>query len=86
MKNPRRARRRSRQSSSVSRSKPLREALLATLEQRADKGRPARKLQAIADKLVDLAMNGDVFAIREIFDRVDGPVRPAREKASKTKR
>jgi Arc/MetJ-type ribon-helix-helix transcriptional regulator len=86
MKNPRRARRTSRQASSVSRSEPLREALLATLEQRADKGKPGRKLQAIADALVDLAMKGDLYAIREIFDRVDGPVSRMAENESKTKR
>jgi hypothetical protein len=31
-----------------------------------------RKLAVIADKLVDLAMAGDVAAIREIGDRLDG--------------
>jgi len=31
-----------------------------------------RKLRAIADKLVELAMDGDMAAIKEIGDRMDG--------------
>ena len=65
---------------------PLREALLVTLKHTADKGRPSKKLQAIADKLVELAMKGDLYAIREIFDRIDGPVAPKAENARKTQR
>lgn len=31
-----------------------------------------KKLRAIADKLVELAMEGDIQAIKEIGDRMDG--------------
>ena len=37
-------------------------------------GKPTKRLQAIVDKLVELAMKGDFYAIQEIFDRVDGRV------------
>jgi len=30
------------------------------------------KLRAVADKLVDLAMKGDMSAIKEVADRLDG--------------
>ena len=30
------------------------------------------RLQAVADKLVDLALKGDFYAVKEIFDRIDG--------------
>lgn len=35
-------------------------------------GKPTKKLALIADKVVDLAVGGDVQAIKEIGDRLDG--------------
>lgn len=40
-----------------------------------DEGRD--KLRAVADKLVELAVNGDMQAIKEIADRIDGKVAQA---------
>ena len=53
----------------------MRDALLKSLNREAKKGKPTKRLQAIVDKLVELAMKGDFYAIQEIFDRVDGRVR-----------
>lgn len=44
-------------------SEAIRKALLAE---------DGRKLRAIADKIVELAMDGDMQAIRELGDRIDG--------------
>ena len=35
-------------------------------------GRPTKRLYVIADKLTELAAEGDISAIKEVFDRVDG--------------
>lgn len=61
-------------------SKPdklMRDAIMLALKREAtgEDGKPTRKLNLIADKLVDLAVTGDIQAIKEINDRVDG--RPA---------
>ena len=53
----------------------VREALLIALRQRG-KDKPSRQLQAIADKLVALALKGDLFAIREVFERLEDPGDP----------
>lgn len=37
-----------------------------------DEGRD--KLRAVADKLVELAVSGDIQAIKEVADRLDGKV------------
>jgi hypothetical protein len=53
----------------------LRDALIVALhrEAAAAKGKAkTKKLFLLADKLVDRALEGDVGAIREIFDRVEG--------------
>jgi len=57
--------------------KLMRDALMVALKREAKdaEGKPTTKLALIADKLVDLAADGDVQAIKEIGDRVDG--RPA---------
>ena len=55
-------------------TKPMHDALLKSLNREAKRGKPTKRLQAIVDKLVELAMKGDFYAIQEIFDRVDGRV------------
>ena len=54
--------------------KLMRDALMISLKREAEgpDGTPTRRMQLIADKLVDLAIDGDVQAIKEISDRVDG--------------
>jgi hypothetical protein len=58
-------------------SKPdklMRDAIMIALNREAKDadGKPTRKLNRIVDKLVDLAIDGDIQAIKEIADRVDG--------------
>jgi hypothetical protein len=50
----------------------LRNALIASLNREAKRGKRTTRLQAVADKLVELALKGDFYAVKEIFDRVDG--------------
>jgi ribosomal protein L17 len=52
----------------------MQEALAAAPYRAAKKGRRTTRLQAIVDKLVELAMKGDFYAIREVFERIDGKV------------
>lgn len=54
--------------------KLMRDALMIALKREAtdESGQKTTKLQRIADKLVDLAVGGDVTAIRDIRDSVDG--------------
>ncbi len=58
-------------------SKPdklMRDALMVALQREAEDadGRKTRKLYIIADRLVEKAMQGEIAAIKEIADRVDG--------------
>ena len=56
----------------------MRDALLHALQQQvAFDGCIKSKMQAIADQLVAKALAGDMRAIKEIFDRIDGKARPA---------
>jgi hypothetical protein len=48
-----------------------RDALLKAVKEKAKTGN-GRKLEAIAKALIDAAVDGDVGAIREIGDRLDG--------------
>jgi ribosomal protein L17 len=50
----------------------LRDALLISLNRKAEKGLKAKRLQMVADALVDAAIKGELTALREVFDRVDG--------------
>jgi len=50
----------------------MRDALVASLGREVKKGKRTTRLQAVADKLVDLALKGDYYAVKEIFDRIDG--------------
>ena len=52
--------------------KLLRDALLISLNRRVDKGNSTKRFQRVADALVDAAMKGELTALREVFDRVDG--------------
>lgn len=56
--------------------KLMRDALMVALHREAvdADGKPTKKLAKIADALVDKAIEGDVPAIKEILDRVDGKV------------
>ena len=56
------------------REKLMRDALIVSLKRQAEKGLKTRQLQVVAEALVVKAMEGDVPAIKEIFDRVDGKV------------
>jgi len=56
--------------------KLMRDALLLELnrEARQADGKLTKRLRVVARKLVDCAEQGEVTAIKEIFDRVDGRV------------
>ena len=54
------------------RDKMLRDALLISLNRRAGKDLKTRRMQMVADALVDAAIKGELSALREVFDRVDG--------------
>jgi hypothetical protein len=55
-------------------ARPLRDALAAALRRKVDdgNGRKVGLLELIARKLAAKALDGDLGAIREIFDRIDG--------------
>ena len=55
-------------------NKPMRQALSAALRRQAEDGdgQSAEMLELVALALIDRALDGDVPAIREIFDRMDG--------------
>ncbi len=49
-------------------------AMLNIAIKEAIEGTDKTKLRAVADALVDKAMSGDVAAIKEVADRIDGKV------------
>lgn len=51
--------------------KPFRDALRMEI---AARGEDSRALRAVANKLLDLALVGEQWAVRELLDRVDGKV------------
>ena len=51
------------------RNRIVRDAILRGLEEGKD---PAEFLEPFATKLKDMALAGDLGAIRELFDRIDG--------------
>lgn len=54
--------------------KLMRDAIMVALQREAEgaDGKPTKKLAIIAAKLVDKAAEGDIAAIKEVADRVDG--------------
>lgn len=56
--------------------KLMRDALMLELHKETsdDTGKKIKKLRLVARKLIDKAIDGDVPAIREINDRIDGKV------------
>ena len=48
------------------------EAITAAVQKEIDPATKRRKLHAIADKLIELAEAGDIQAMKEIGDRLDG--------------
>lgn len=52
-------------------AKPITRALFAALEAAAP-GTDQSNLHRIVDSLIDKAIGGDLAAMREIFDRIDG--------------
>jgi hypothetical protein len=48
--------------------------LISQLNEIFDKGTGQTKLQRVVSNLIALAINGDLAAIKEIFDRVEGKV------------
>lgn len=56
------------------RDKPFRDALRKRIAEASD---DPRKLDRIAEKLLSLAESGDVPAIKEVADRLDGKVAQA---------
>jgi mannose/cellobiose epimerase-like protein (N-acyl-D-glucosamine 2-epimerase family) len=55
-------------------TRPMQEALSAALAREAegDDGRTAQTLHLVVHKLIARALGGDIPAIKEIFDRMDG--------------
>ena len=49
----------------------MRDAIMVALKREAAGGK-TKKLYLVADALVDKALSGDVAAIKEVCDRVDG--------------
>ncbi len=57
----------------IRKNREYRNALLRSLKQYEAKGVPrGQALQAITDKLVELAIEGNAWAIKEVAERVDG--------------
>lgn len=53
--------------------KIMADALMLALSREAEnEDGPTKKLNIIANQLVELAMSGDIPAIKEVFDRIDG--------------
>lgn len=60
-------------------SRPWRDAIMRAVKRRiAGKGSP-QALEVLADKVVELGLDGDVSALKEIGDRLDG--RPVQAQA-----
>ena len=64
-----------------SKTKIMTDALVLALsrEAQASDGTPTKRLNLIAEKLVKQAESGDIQAIKEVFDRVEGKAQQAIE-------
>ncbi len=49
-----------------------RDALMVAVHRAAETGKPTKKLAKLAEKCVEMALGGDMAAIKEIGDRLDG--------------
>ena len=49
-----------------------RDALMLAVKRQVEKGEPTKRLEALANKLVELALSGNVEAIKEVGNRLDG--------------
>lgn len=52
-------------------TKPWRDAIMRAVSRR-ETGKDPQALEKLADKLIDAALSGDMQAIKEIGDRIDG--------------
>lgn len=68
--------------SSNKRRKVMTDALMIALHREADNGK-TKRLQMIADKLAEKAAEGDIQAIKEVFDRTEGKAVQAIEASGK---
>ncbi len=59
--------------------KPFRDALLLAISDAEASANPQRSLRKLAERLLDKAADGDMNALKEIADRVDGKVPQAIE-------
>jgi hypothetical protein len=62
----------------------MRRATLRELLQPSGADAPADKLQAVARSLVDKAAGGDLSAIKEVLDRIDGKTPTAASESDDT--
>lgn len=54
--------------------KPFRDALMLAISDAEASANPQRSLRRLAEKLLDKAAEGDMNAIKEVADRMDGKV------------
>jgi hypothetical protein len=66
--------------------KLMRDALLLALHRETNdaNGAPMKKISLVADRLVDMAIDGDLRAIKTIIDRVDGKTPQNATEAART--
>jgi hypothetical protein len=56
------------------REKPFRDALMLAIKEAESKENSVRSLRKIAERLLEEAANGNVQALKEVADRLDGKV------------
>ncbi len=60
-----------------------RDAIMVAVKRQATGGKKTKKLAMLADKLVERALGGDITAMKEIGDRLDGKPAQSVELAGK---